>query len=252
MNWLGRSPGDRRSPEPGAYERSGAWTVDHAVRALATGCAQRHRPVPAVGAVVLGPEAVAMRLTTPDEAPPPGWTAEEHGRIWRVSLRWLETAAVDVRFPDPFPLLVSLGVTDGGRLLLNLAGADGIISLEGDTGLARNLVRSWSRRLTTSPWAAVTRVIRVGFEPDPDFLGLDVSRLAEAAPALEDPAGGVLLFADRPAGRDLYQVNRLLAGPERRWAVVAVGADDATWRFTVGIDGTVDTGLLAEPVRPRS
>ena len=252
MNWLGRSPGDRRSPEPGAYERSGAWTVDHAVRALTTGCAQQNRPVPAVGAVMLGPEAVAMRLTTPDEAPPPGWTAEEHGRTWQVSLRWLETATVDARLPHPFPLLVSLGPIDGGRLLLNLAWAEGIISLEGDIRLARSLVRSWSRRLTTSPWAGATRVIRVGFEPDPDFVGLDVSRLVEAALALEDPEGGVLLFADRPAGRDLHQVNRLIAEPQRRWAVVAVGADDATWRFTVDIDGTIDTGLLAEPVRPRS
>jgi hypothetical protein len=30
---------------------------------------------------------------------------------------------------------------------------------------------------------------------------------------------------------------------------VSVGAPNATWRFTVRLDGTVDTGLLAEPVR---
>jgi hypothetical protein len=252
MNLLGRSAGDRRSPEPGGYDRSGAWTVDHAVRALATGCAERDRVVPPVGAVVLGPESVSVRLTTPDEAPPPGWTAESQGRTWRTSLDHLRDAVVDTRLPDPFPLLVPVGVIDEGRLLLNLAEALGVISLEGDTVLARRMIHTWSRRLGTSPWTAGTRVIRVGFEPDPDFAGVDVPRLADATPMLDDPAGGVLLFADRLEWGDLHQVNRLLAGSAQRWAVVAAGADDATWRFTVDMSGTIDTGLLAELVRPRS
>ncbi|MDW5323205.1 hypothetical protein [Plantactinospora sp. KLBMP9567] len=235
-----------------SYERSGAWTVDHAVRVLAAGCAQRHRPVPAVGAVVLGPESVMLRLATPDEAAPPGWTVAQCGRTWLSSLHWLRTAAVDDRIPEPYPLLVSAGVIDGGRLLLNLAQANGLTSIEGDLGLARSLARSWSRRLAISPWAAEARVIRVRFPHDPDFAGWNVSRLAEAASVLDEPEGGILFFADRPLGRDLYQVDRLLSEPARRWSVVAVGADDATWRFTVGMDGTVDTGLLAEPVRLRT
>jgi hypothetical protein len=243
---------NRRLPEPGTYDRSGAWVVDHAVRALATACAEQYRPVPPVGAVVLGPESVSVRLTTPDEAPPPGWNAEDHGRTWRASLPWLQTAPVGTGLADPFPLLVSVGVVDEGRLLLNLAGASGIISLDGDTGLVRRLIHTWSRRLSTSPWAAGTRVVRVGFEPDPDNACVDVSRLAEAAPVLNDPEGGVLMFADPPERRDLYQVTRLLAEPARRWAVVAAGADEATWRFTVNTSGTIDTGILGELVRPRS
>lgn len=238
---------ERRAPEPGAYDRSGAWIVDHAVRALATGCAERYRPLPAVGAVILGPESLSVRLTTPDDAPPPGWDAEDHGRTWRSRLDRLRDAAVDARLPDPFPLLVPVGVIDDGRLLLNLAQAHGTISLDGDTELARRLIGTWSRRLSTSPWAAGTRVIRVGFEPDPEFAGWDVARLAEAAPVLDDPDGGVLLFADRPGP----QADRLLA-ESPWWAVVAVGADAPAWRFTVDPSGTIDTGLLAEPVRPRS
>src|SRR5690349_14764594 len=108
MNRLGRASDDRRSPAPGGYERFGAWTVDHAVRVLATGCLEWQRPVPHVGAVVLGPESVTLRLTTPDEAPPPGWTAGQSGRTWQAPLRWLQTAPVNDRLPDPFPLLVSL------------------------------------------------------------------------------------------------------------------------------------------------
>ena len=147
---------------------------------------------------------------------------------------------------------MAVGVIDDGRLLLNLGQANGIISLEGDSRLVRRLLHTWSRRLSTSPWSAGIRVIRVGLEPDPHFAGWDVSRLAEAAPVLDEPEGGVLLLAERPQWGDLYSVNRLLAEPARRWAVVTAGADDASWRFLVDMSGTIDTGLLAETVRPRS
>jgi hypothetical protein len=233
-----------------SYERSGAWTVDHALRVLATGCAEWQRPVPALGAVILGPASVALRLTTPDEAPPTGWTVSEYGRMWTTPLEWVQTAAVDDRIPEPYPLLVSAGIVGAGRLLLNLAEAYGLISIEGDLELARSLMRSWSRRLTTSPWSAGATVIRVGFPSDPGFTGWDVSRLSVAVGVLdESPDGGVLFFAERPLGRDLYQVEKLLSEPDRRWSVVAVNAGEATWRFTVRVDGTVDTGLLAETVR---
>jgi hypothetical protein len=233
-----------------SYERSGAWTVDHAVRVLATGCADRPRPVPAVGALVLSAESVTLRLTTPDEAPPPGWTVTDHGRTWVSSLSWLETVAPDDRIRQAYPLLVSAGSVGAGRLLLNLAEAYGMVGIEGDLELARSLMRSWSRRLTTSPWADGISVIRVGFPPEVGFTGWDVSRLAVAVGVLdESPDGGILFFAERPLGRDLYQVETLLGEPGRRWSAVAVNADDATWRFTVRADGTVDTGLLAEAVR---
>ncbi len=233
-----------------SYERSGAWTVDHAVRVLATGCAERQRPVPPVGALVLGADSVTLRLTTPDEAPPPGWTVADSGRTWVSPVDRLEAAAPDDRIPEPYPLLVSAGAIGAGRLLLNLAEAYGLISIEGDLELARSLMRSWSRRLTTSPWAAGATVIRVGFPPDPGFTGWDVSRLAVAVGVLdESPDGGILFFAERPLGRDLYQVEKLLSEPDRRWSVVAVNAEDATWRFTVRMDGNLDTGLLTEAVR---
>jgi hypothetical protein len=235
-----------------SYERSGAWTVDHALRVLATGCAEWQRPVPALGAVILGPASVALRLTTPDEAPPTNWTVSEYGRTWTTPLEWVQTAAVDDRIPEPYPLLVSAGIVGAGRLLLNLAEAYGLISIGGDPSLALTLARTWSRRLAVSPWAAAVRVVRVGFAADPQFSGWDMARLVTAAPVLDDPDGGILFLAERPLGRDLYQIERLLSEPARRWSVVAVGADDATWRFTVRTDGTIDTGLLAEPVRPRT
>jgi hypothetical protein len=93
-------------------------------------------------------------------------------------------------------------------------------------------------------------VVRVGFPPDNDAAGWDVARLA-GTPVLDNPAGGVVFFADPPLGYDVHLVNQLLGDPARRWSVVAVGVPDPTWRFVVGVDGTVDTGLLAEPVHMR-
>lgn len=238
--------------KPGTPQRSGAWTVDHAIRVLATGCAERQRPLPRVGALVLGADSVTLRLAAPDETPPPGWAAEQSGRTWRIPLHTLNATPVLERIGEPFPLLVSAGVNEEGRVMLNLAEAHGMISLTGDDALARGMVRSWSRRLTSSPWATTARVIRVGFEPDADFHGWDVARLVEAGPALEGTEGGIVLFAAPPQGRDLYLVDRLLADPARRWPVVAVHGENATWRFTVGTDGRIDTGLFAEPLLLRA
>lgn len=237
---------------PGTPQRSGAWAVDHAIRVLATACAERQRPLPRVGALILGSDSVTLRLAAPDEAPPPGWTAERSGRTWQIPLHTLNAAPVLDRIGEPFPLLVSAGVNDEGRVMLNLAEARGMISLTGDVALARGLVRSWSRRLTNSPWATTARVIRVGFEPDADFHGWDVTRLVEAAQVLAGPEGGVVLFAALPQGRDLYLVDRLLEEPARRWPVVSVHGENATWRFTVGTDGRIDTGLFAEPLLLRA
>ncbi|GAA1625593.1 hypothetical protein [Actinoplanes couchii] len=250
MNRPDRTP--VRPPAQGTQQRSGAWTVDHAVRALATACAEWQRPVPQVGALVLGPDSVMLRLSCPDEAPPAGWIAEQAGRTWTMPLRELHSAPVSDHVTDALPMLVSIGAGDEGRVMLNLAEANGMISLTGDDALARGMVRSWSRRLTTGPWAANARVIRVGFEPDQDFTGWDVSRLVEAAQVLDAPEGGIVLFAAPPQGRDLYLVDRLLEEPVRRWTVVSVHGENATWRFTVSTDGKVDTGLFKEPLLLRS
>ncbi|GLY02356.1 hypothetical protein [Actinoplanes sp. NBRC 101535] len=248
----GRGPAAQDSHEPRAYERAGAWTVDRAVRALATGCRQQGRPAPGIGTVELGPATITLRLTGPDLAPPPGWFAEPPGRIWSTELNRLDRAPVDDRLPHPCPALVSLGTVGDARLLLNLAAAPGVIGLEGDLGLAGSLIRSWARRLTAAPWSGGLRVVRVGFEPDPGFTGLDVGRLAEAGPLLTGMDAGVLLFAVPPQRRDRYQVDLLLAERVRRWSVVTAGPADPVWRFVVGMDGSVDTGLLAQPVRLRA
>lgn len=231
--------------------RSGAWIVDESVRALATACADRGRAWPEAGAVLLDAATITLRLTTPDEDAPPGWTVREYGRAWQAPLRWSADVPIDDRLGHPYPLLVSLGDIGGARLLVNLAAAGGVIGVDGDPELARGLLRAWARRLTTGPWAAGTRVIRVGLPPDRGFTGTDVSRPAEAGPVLDDGYGGILLFGDRPRGGDAEQVRRLLDEVPQRWVVAVAGAEHPAWRFTVRPDGSIDTGLFAEPVSLR-
>ena len=252
MTTLGR-PVRAASPRATSYESSGAWTVDRAVRALATACARRSRPVPAAGALVLGPDSVQLRLVTPDEAAPPGWSTEEQGRTWRFPLDLLPDAPIDPALPPPYPRLVSLGVTGDGRMLLNLAEADGLVSLEGDPARVGDLARTWAARLTTSPWSAGLQVIRAGFGDDPGerFTGLDVPDLAEVTGILDGPDGGVLVLAEAPQGRDLEYVTWLI-GDTRRWSVVTIEAADARWRLRVDSAGTVQTGLLDGTARLRA
>lgn len=228
----------------------GAWTVDRAVRALATACAHADRSTPAVLTIVVGLDTIWFRLATPDERPPTGWTAEHDGRTWYAALRWLQSVAVDELPHEPYPQLVSLGATGDGSILLNLGQAGGVVSLDGDARQARALAETWTRELTTSPWAQGVQVARVGFKAGPDdpVGGTEAESLADAEPALADPGGGVLLFAAPPAGRDRERIQRLTDDPVGQWSVVVVGSvEDARWRFTVDSTGQIDTEILEGP-----
>jgi hypothetical protein len=234
------------SASPPSYESAGAWTVDRAVRALATACARESRAVPAVVALTLTPQHLLLHLTSPDESAPPAWSVADEGRTWRIDIGQVQSAPIDRGIPEPFPRLVSLGVSGTGRILLNLAAADGVISVEGDATRAYGLVQTWASRLATSPWSGGVRVVQVGFPSDESVVSL-----AEAASSLNDPGGGVLILAEPPRNRDLEYVTWLAEERHRGWSIVVLGADDARWRLTVDASGTVESGLLDEPVRLR-
>ncbi|WP_433788944.1 LysM peptidoglycan-binding domain-containing protein [Actinoplanes sp. CA-252034] len=228
---------------------SDAWAVDRAARALATACAQQGRAVPDTIAVVLGPEAVTIRLATPDEAAPAGWVVSDAGRVWSSTVGEVQRAVVDNSLPAPFAQLVPIGLTGTGQVLLNLAQSGGVISLDGDTDRVGELARAWSVRLARSPWASGVKVVRVGFELDPAerFTGVEAQSVADVARIAEtNPGGGVLFLATPPRGHDLVTVNGLLDAPGRLWSAVVVKADEAVWRVSIDAAGTVQTGLLPQ------
>ena len=252
--WLRRSRGTAPRTGPVPRVDHGSWTVDRGVRALATACEAEDRGIPAVHAVVVGPDTLLFQLSTPDERPPAGWTAEHNGRSWHAPLRLLQSAPVAESTEEPYPRLVSLGRTSKGFVLLNLGQAGGIIGLEGDARQARALAQDWARELTTSPWSREGQVVRVGFKPgaaDPTGT-TEAKSLVDAEAALADDRGGVLLLAGLPGGRDRERVYRLADEPGSQWTVVVVGrVEHPKWRLTLDSAGVVDTGLMDEPVAHR-
>ncbi|BEL03705.1 hypothetical protein Q0Z83_018960 [Actinoplanes sichuanensis] len=241
-----------KKPKPVALAVMGdsdAWAVDRAARALATACAQQGRSVPDTIAVVLGPEAITVRLATPDEAAPAGWLVSDAGRVWSSTVGEVQRAVVDNSLPAPFAQLVPIGLTGTGQVLLNLAQSGGVVSVEGDADRVVELTRAWSVRLARSPWASGLKVVRVGFELDPAerFTGVEAQSVADVARIAEtNPGGGVLFLATPPRGQELVTVNGLLDTPGRLWSAVVVKADEATWRVSIDAAGTVQTGLLPQ------
>jgi hypothetical protein len=245
----------RRSGKPGPAaprDDAASWTIDRVLRTLATSCARLGRPVPGVAAVVIGTATITLRLARPDEQAPDGWTAEDQGRSWSAPLRLLQSAAVDDELPAPYPRLVSVGDSDQGRVLLNLAEAHGLISLEGDSRLTRPLAADWVRELSGSPWSRGTTVLRIGFGSNAEDLpGVEDAPSIEAASAtLDETDAGVLVLAHAPGGREPERVTALAGAGDGRWSVLVLGSPkNAGWRLVAASDGTLDTGLLAEPVR---
>lgn len=228
------------------------------MRVLATACDRENRSVPVAHVVVVGPDTVWLRLKTPDERPPAGWTADHGGRTWHAQLRMLQSASVAESLTDPYPQLVSLGDTSTGFALLNLSQVGGIISLEGDARQARALAEAWTRELTTSPWSQGVQVVRVGFKPGTaERFGSAESptqALTDGDAALDEESGGVALLVGLHGGRDRERerISKLADDPDGRWSVVVVGrVDHPRWRFTIDANGVVDTGLLDEPVARR-
>lgn len=251
LPWPGKA---KPRPEPPPRVDHGLWTVDRAVRVLTTSCDRERRNAPVAHAVVVGADTVSFHLGTPDEPAPAGWTTTDDGRTWQARLRWLQGATVAEALPDPYPRLVPLGTGGEGFVLLNLSQAGGVIGLEGDARQSRALARDWARDLATSPWSRDVQVVRVGFRDDPasPATATDAATLQDAEAALAGEAGGVLLLAGMPGGRDRERVHALAEEPAGRWSVVVVGrVDNPRWRFTVDAAGLVDTGLFSGPVAHR-
>ena len=251
LGWPGKA---RPRSEPPLRANHGLWTVDRAVRVLTTSCDREQRGTPVAHAVIVGADTVSFHLRTPDEPAPAGWTITNDGRTWQAQLRWLQGANVAEALPDPYPQLVSLGTGGEGFVLLNLSQAGGVIGLEGDARQARALAQDWARELTTSPWSRDVQVVRVGLRDDPasPAAATDVATFRDAEAALAGDAGGVLILASMPGGRERERVHALAEDPAARWSVVVVGrVDNPRWRFTVDATGLVDTGLFSGPVAHR-
>jgi len=257
-----RRPGQRLPPGYASqFDTAAAWTLDRALRVLATACQQAQRPFPKLYAVNLDAERTELRLTAPDIRPPDPWSSAENGRSWTASLRELQSAPVDLHVAVPNSRLVTLGTADGTRVLLDLGQAGGVIAVDGPGKAVRALGLVWAAELAASPWSDQVRVVVAGLADHPVLTAGDreVTFVADTRQALvdigapADPDGqdapaqgpGVLFLTAPPSGADADRIQALATAPAPGWAVVVLdGVKVARWNFTLQPDGRLDTGAL--------
>lgn len=234
-------------------DAAAGWTVDRALRVVATACHEAGRPLPLLYALMVNADRMALRLAAPDDRAPAPWVAADNGRTWESPLLDLQAAPVDLAVPVPGLRLVTLGSASQTRVLLDLGQCHGLIALDGEKSAARTLALTWAAELAANSWSAGGRVIAAGMgaaPPDGDggILFVDSARAAlDQVSAVTESAAtaGVLFLAAPPSGRDAAVLKALIASPESGWAVVVLGAaPEARWSFTLHADGRLDTGAV--------
>ena len=163
-----RSPGEVIEPPPQelvAVEKTArlsAGTVprlqdlDRLLRHLADGLELTRQPRPHLQHIELADQSVTLHLAEP-AAPPPGWGGTDDA--WTFEL---DQPLPDPESPAPWPLLCTIGATDGGHLVLANLEELGTIAITGDQDAAAALARSMTAELTLNPWSMLTDIDTVG------------------------------------------------------------------------------------------
>ncbi len=305
----GRRSGPAQPPQDAAEralllaaDTEAARFIDRSLRVLSASLTGQGRLLPAVYAAILTEDALILHMAPAQDEPPlPPWTVGEVPGSW-----WIErTPALQPgaggdsaippspAVPAPFPALVSFGHDDAGsRILVDLEGAPGVISLLGDRAIATQIVIAVALELATNVWSDDLRVCLIGFAADDDLdelLTIAPQRLwtavsvAEALDELSGPddedadfdggtaddfpleagqriagnpgalAPDLLVLAAPPHEADIARLTRMARGRRHAVGVLAVGDSPAArWRFTVGPDRRMSLGVLGVEVWAQS
>lgn len=220
-----RRPGQRIAPPPSellavektAFVSGGPYVdvlglFDRALRHLAEQLQSEGRSLAPVVSATLIRNTVTLRLTDAVDLPSP-WAGEECE--WSMTL---DDSIPHVDQIAPYPLLVSVGQSDtGGLILLNLEHL-GTTTLTGDPVAALALARHLAAELALNPWSVSVYVETIG-------IGDELAEL-----------GGLRLRQHTP---DTRVVKEVLAGlhdaeqaghgePEPFYAVITTETDQAT------------------------
>jgi hypothetical protein len=248
-----------------AVDAAASWTIDRALRVLATSAAAAGRPLPPIARVSVDDTWITLRLGAADESPCEPWQSREHGLVWVAGLRSLQALPADQHAAAPCPRLVTLGTRDGTRELLDLGQITGTVGLRGDAAAGRGLLAAWAAELTGSPWSSGVRVVAGGLLPEIGDTGpvLSTAALDDAITQATGDAGpdappdgwlSVLLLGAAPAGRDADRIQELTERPGRPWAVVVLGRPRAAaLQLTLHPDGRLETGtpgITVQAIRP--
>ena len=221
-------------------DRSAAWTIDRALKALTTACDDEGIAFPGVYLITADAASVTITVSKPSAKAPARWTASSDGRTWSAQLAALQAASVRDSDGHSFAGLVMLGASDDGQVLLDFDQAAGPISVDGPKGAVDEIVEAWVTQLTTSPWSATVRVARISTRNEPD--------LQSAADLLADLGAGeraLIVFEESPSRSHTAALRALLTSATTVWILIKGTAPVATWKFTAAGD-VLSSGFLPD------
>lgn len=158
--------------------------LDRALRQLSAALDADGRVLPSVYAAWLSGTELHLQLADPAGKPPAPWRQGQSETYWTLDSDRLGDAAPEAE--APYPGLVSLGVRDGVRLLLNLEAVPGIVSVTGAARDREAVLASIAAELATSGWSDRMTVTLVGFGAELTPLApTRVRHLADIAGLLE-------------------------------------------------------------------
>jgi hypothetical protein len=252
--------------------------LDTSLRQLSASLARHGKTPPSVFAAHLGGEHLDLWIAPSDPEPPAPWQAVDGGQVWRLPVA--AAASLDGGGAlAPYPGLVSLGMNDTGRIMVDLEVAHGLIALRGPMETVQSALAAMAVELVTNRWSDRMRVTLVGFGQGLELIAPDrvtiAGTLEEALPEVERRAAeldaslsawgidSVLTGRSAMNNPDAWaphylivgvpptpeQEQRLLAAARTRHRtalglVVAGDVPGATWTWDVSADGRLQAGAL--------
>ncbi|MFJ3405137.1 LysM peptidoglycan-binding domain-containing protein [Promicromonospora sp. NPDC090134] len=228
-------------------DTSASWMVDRALRVLLASCERDGVEVPGITGVFIEGGAMRLRLAGPVSPAPEPWVANEDGQSWSAPLARLQAAPASEASTAQFSRLVTIGVAETGRVLVDFARARGVISLDGPTRARHEVLRRWLGELTGNPWSNDPRVVMVGNGlPQPEQVE-HLAAIEQVIPELDATGGGVLVLSQAPSVAQQDLLAARFADPRFAWVVIVLGeSTSAKWRITAGDDGWLRSGFLPD------
>ncbi|MEV0148098.1 BTAD domain-containing putative transcriptional regulator [Nonomuraea sp. NPDC050733] len=263
---IARPRGDAASAEVAlriGADAPGTRLLDIGLRVLGAELAAQGRTPPTVYAAHLSARTLDLWIHPPDGDAPAPWTVQDGGQVWRLPAhegrllaeRW--DAAGEGGGPGgaPYPGLVSLGTDAGGRVLVDLEAAQGLINIRGPQTTAA--LAALAVELATNRWSDRMSITLVGFGEELTAIAPErvraVGSLAEVLPELEAAAAPrqevltgritgrpcdahYLLSAVTPTQEEARRLA-LLARNDTAGYVVTGDVPHATWTLEITSEG---------------
>jgi hypothetical protein len=228
-------------------DTSASWMVDRALRVLLASCEREGIEVPGVTGVFIEGGAMRLRLASPASPAPDPWVANEDGQSWSAPLAKLQSAPASEASTAQFARLVTLGMAETGRVLVDFVRARGVISLDGPTRARHEVLRRWLGELTGNPWSNDPRVVMVGNGLPQAEQAEYLSAIEQVIPELGVGDGGVLVLSQAPSVTQQDLLAARFADPRFTWVVIVLGeSSSAKWRIRAGDDGWLRSGFLPD------